>query len=109
MAIVSVPVWSNHYRSGLLSTIAEIYTGKKDRWGWPIYRRITKVSKEFIKKDFNDKDTYLVVFGPSQASEMKLFKRAFKKHIIYEAPKSTNSNHPGTGPRNTLFIFEKCE
>lgn len=108
MAIVSVPVWSSDYRSGLIS-VENINTGKRDRYGWPIFRRITTVSKEFIKKDFNDKDTYLVVFGPSQTKEMKLFKRAFKKHIIYEAPKSTNSNHPGTGPRNTLFVFEKCE
>lgn len=107
MAIVSVPVRAYDFCSGLLITQA-VHNGKKDRYGWPTYSYVHTVSEEFLKKQFNDNDTYLVVFGPAQLEEMEIFKKEFSKHIIYEAPMSCNTNHPGP-PRNTLFVFEKRE
>jgi len=53
-----------------------------------------------------DEDTYLVIFGPDQETDMCKFEHEYAQHIIFKSKKACNSNYKN-GPRNTLFIFEK--
>ena len=75
----------------------------RDRYGWTRYKYEYDL-RPGVK--LNNKDTYLIVFGPDQTERLEVFKEKFKCNVLYEAPKSCNSNYPGDGPRNTLFIFE---
>lgn len=53
-----------------------------------------------------DEDTYLVIFGPDQVSDMAKFETKYADHIIFKSKRACNTNYKN-GPRNTLFIFEK--
>ena len=65
---------------------------------------------DYQKSDYfkpNNKDTYMVVFGPGQERQFNFFQKELAKdyNILYEAPKAFNKRYR-TGPRNTLIIFE---
>lgn len=60
------------------------------------------IDRSFMK----DEHTYFIVFGPYQGSEEARFVEAFKDEIIFKSKKACNKNYR-TGPRNTLYIFEK--
>ena len=52
-------------------------------------------------------NTYMIVFGPHQNLQLNFFRSIKDRfNILYEAPKALNKRYPGSGPRNTLFIFE---
>ena len=55
---------------------------------------------------FNYEDTYMVVFGPTQQCELILFEEKFKGKLLFKGKPASNTNHRGSGPRNTLIIFE---
>jgi len=67
------------------------------------YNSRTYKDRTFTMKD---EDTYLVIFGPGQASDMAKFETEYADHIIFKSKKACNTNYKN-GPRNTLFIFEK--
>lgn len=76
------------------------YSYEKDK-----YVRSTRL------RNYNEDDTYVIIFGPSQDSSLEEFRKHYSKDIIFEGKKACNSNYK-TGPRNTLIIFEKqkaCE
>jgi hypothetical protein len=53
-----------------------------------------------------NEDTGVVIFGPNQDNQLKVFEESKKYNILYKSPKAYNKSHPETGPRNTLIIFE---
>lgn len=59
--------------------------------------------------ELNDKDTYLLVFGPLNQHALDCFRKNNKFKILHESITACNRNYPKCGPRNTLFIFEKGE
>lgn len=73
---------------------------------WPT-QELKVVLDEPFDRYFNKEHTYLVVFGPTQFKEQEVFEKEFAKHIIFKSRKACNTNHKGSGPRNTLFIFER--
>ena len=56
--------------------------------------------------NYNEEDTYVIIFGPYQEAHLEKFRKVYGKDIIFEGKKACNSNYRN-GPRNTLIIFEK--
>ena len=90
MSIVSVPVRD--------VTCRKVISGD-----WPNY-----IYKEEVcgSPYYNNNDTYMVVFGPTQHYELGIFERNFKGKVLFRGKPACNINHKGSGPRNTLIIFE---
>ena len=62
------------------------------------------------KKLQNTKDTYLIIFGPTQEEHMEWFLKQPQWTIVYRGIKARNKNYREYGKgRNTLFIFEYNE
>lgn len=59
-----------------------------------------------VLRNYNEEDTYVIIFGPDQELHLEEFRKHYGKDIIFEGKKACNSNYK-TGPRNTLIIFEK--
>ena len=80
-------------------------TNKKDSYGWHIYKNILDINPYYkLKKE----DTYMIVFGPHQEERLDFFEKSVAPNynVLFKSKKACNRNHRGTGPRNTLFIFE---
>ncbi len=103
MAIISLKnedvIWIDHEKTGVLL---------KNSWGalYPEFKAVAVLNPKF--KGLEKEHTYLMVYNNSSTYKLShdFFLEKFKDNIIFEAPMSTNSNHPGTGPRNTLYVLE---
>lgn len=54
----------------------------------------------------NKADTYIVIFGPSQALQLETLLKSNKIKVLYQSKKAINKYHGGDIPRNTLVVFE---
>ena len=86
--------------------ITEKFEVGKDEWGWNIYKP-TGIYDLHLNKLLNT-NTYMVVFNKPQEKLMQQFEEHVKDklNILLKTKPAVNSNYRGTGPRNTLFIFE---
>ena len=63
------------------------------------------VSLRSFKED--DSNTYMSIFGDSQAHKLRQFKEHFKGTILFESVKAVNGKaHHGKRPRNTIVVYE---
>lgn len=87
----------------IVSVAVSTVVGRVATGVWPNY-----TYKEFAcaSRYYNKDDTYMVVFGPAQGHELGMFDRNFKGKVLFRSRPACNINHKGSGPRNTLIIFE---
>ena len=86
--------------------ITEKFEVGKNEWGWYISKP-TGIYDLHLNKLLNT-NTYMVVFNLTQEKLMQQFEEHVKDklNILLKTKPAVNSNYRGTGPRNTLFIFE---
>ena len=86
--------------------ITEKFEVGKNEWGWYISKP-TGIYDLHLNKLLNT-NTYMIVFNLTQEKLMQQFEEHVKDklNILLKTKPAVNSNHRGTGPRNTLFIFE---
>lgn len=79
-------------------------------WHTPTRKFKLTVDTNNMKKLQNTKNTYLIIFGPTQEEQMAWFLKQPQWTIVYRGIKARNKKHPEFGGgRNTLFIFEYNE
>ena len=93
MSVVTVAVRDVVYRMPVEGT-----------WPHIIYKEVV-CGSPYYNKD----DTYMVVFGVTQSCELGIFDRGFKGKVLFRGKPACNINYKGSGPRNTLIIFEMGE
>jgi hypothetical protein len=84
--------------------LKSLYVGDVVQEGYNYLKRAYENTVEC--PNYNEEDTYVLIFGPYQEYKLAKFRKVYGKDIIFEGKKACNRNYK-TGPRNTLIIFEK--